>query len=46
MKKLIEDNDITACMNFHAYGDLWIYPFNYYKGNDKDVLDPLVFDFY
>ncbi len=33
-------------MNFHSYGDLWIFPFNYYKGNDKDVLPPLVYEFY
>ncbi len=46
MKGLIENNDITACMNFHAYGNLWIYPFNYYKGDDKNVLKPLVNKFY
>jgi hypothetical protein len=36
MKKFIENSpQIVSAMNFHAYGDLWIYPYNYdpTKGN-------------
>lgn len=30
MKAFIENNKrIVSCMNFHAWGDLWIHPFNY-----------------
>jgi hypothetical protein len=35
-------------MNFHAYGNMWIHPFNYMKekGKSPDNLDPTLMNFY
>jgi len=39
MKKFIEQNPkIKSSMNFHAFGDLFIYPYNYLKDNFDKVL--------
>ena len=39
MKHFIEANpQIKSSMNFHAYGDLMIYPYNYLKDNFNKVL--------
>ncbi len=47
IKNLVERTPkIEACMNFHAFGNLWIFPYNYYKGDDKDVMKPEVYEFY
>ena len=33
-------------MNFHSYGDLWITPYNYYKGPISDVMSEKDYTFY
>lgn len=33
-------------MNFHSFGNLWIYPYNYFKGNDKEIMKIENFEFY
>jgi len=34
-------------MNFHSWGNLWITPYNYYKGSDySKVMEPLIYEFY
>ena len=30
--------EVSAAMNFHAFGNLWIWPYNYYLGDDNDSL--------
>ena len=38
---------IDAAMNFHAYGNLWITPFCYYKGEDNfSLMKPNIAEFY
>lgn len=46
IKDLVENNNIQAAMNFHSWGNLWITPFNYYKGDIKDVMKPHIYEFY
>lgn len=39
MKRFIEKNkEIVSCMNFHAWGDLWIYPYNYTSDKNNGPL--------
>ena len=40
MKNLIESfgGRVSAALNFHAYGNLWIWPYNFYRGTDNDSL--------
>ena len=33
-------------MNFHAWGDLWITPYNYYNGPIKEVMENNIYSFY
>ena len=33
-------------MNFHSFGNLWIYPYNYFKGDDKEIMKPNFYEFY
>lgn len=49
IQKLVESEPtITSAMNFHAYGNMWIHPFNYMKEKGKypDNLDPTLLNFY
>ncbi len=49
IKSLIESEPtITSAMNFHAYGNMWIHPFNYMKvkGKYPQNLDPTLLNFY
>lgn len=48
VRRLVEESGrISSAMNLHAYGNLWIHPFCYYKGDDyAKLLSPKVFEFY
>ena len=42
-----QSGKIDAAMNFHAYGNLWITPYCYYKGNDNfSLMKPNIAEFY
>lgn len=43
IKFLVENMNISAAMNFHAYGNLWITPYNY--KNKSDFFDIMNFKF-
>lgn len=40
IKNLIEgkQHHVSAALNFHSYGNMWIWPYNYYNGTDNDSL--------
>ena len=49
IKKLVEEEEtISSAMNFHAYGNMWIHPFNYMKEKYKypDHFYQNIIDFY
>ena len=33
-------------MNFHSWGNLWIYPYNFFRGDDKEIMKIQNYDFY
>ena len=48
VRQLIDDAEsVSSAMNFHGWGNLWITPFNYYKGADYDkLMTPAQYKFY
>jgi len=48
VKFLVEKSGkIVSAMNFHAYGNLWITPYCYYKNKDYEkLMSPEVYSFY
>ena len=47
IKKLVEISDISSAMNFHAFGNLWVTPYNYLNGDDyESLMKPAVYKFY